>query len=66
MTSVSEIERAIEKLGPDDLAAFRDWFERFEAERFDRRIAEDASAGRLDRLADEAVADLRRGDVREL
>jgi hypothetical protein len=33
MTSVDEIERAVADLGADDLAAFRDWFEAFAAER---------------------------------
>ncbi|NNM72505.1 hypothetical protein [Enterovirga aerilata] len=66
MTSVAEIEDAVSRLPPEDLAAFRAWFEAFEAERFDRRITEDAASGKLDRLAEEALADLRRGDVREL
>ena len=66
MTSVAEIEKAVSRLSPEDLAAFRAWFELFEAERFDRRIAEDAASGRLDGVAAEALADLRRGDVREL
>jgi hypothetical protein len=33
MTSVDEIEKAVADLGADDLAAFRDWFEAFAAER---------------------------------
>jgi hypothetical protein len=66
MTSVAEIESAVAKLPPDELAAFRTWFEAFEAERFDRAIADGAASGKLDRFADEALADLRNGDVREL
>ena len=66
MTKVADIEEAVSRLPPEDLAAFRAWFEAFEAERFDRRIEEDAEAGRLDRFADEALGDLRRGNVREL
>jgi hypothetical protein len=66
MTNVAEIEEAVSRLPPEELAAFRAWFEAFEAERFDRRIDEDAEAGRLDRLADEALDDLRRGNVRAL
>lgn len=66
MTSVDEIERAVAQLPPDDLAAFRAWFERFEAEHFDRLIDEDVRRGRLDRFADEAVAEFRQGTLREL
>ena len=57
--TVEDIEKAIAKLAPDELAKFRAWFEAFEAQRFDRKIERDAKAGRLDRLADEALAQFR-------
>ncbi len=66
MSTVEEIEQAISKLPPDDLARFRTWFEAFEAARFDEKIERDAKSGRLDRLADEALADYRAGRAREL
>jgi hypothetical protein len=66
MTKVAEIEEAVAQLPPEELAAFRSWFERLDAERFDRRIEGDALGGRLDRLAEEALADRRSGTVREL
>ena len=55
MTSVDEIERTVAQLPPEDLAAFRAWFERFEADHCDRHIDEGVALGRLDRVADEAV-----------
>jgi hypothetical protein len=66
MTTVEDIEKAIAKLAPDELAKFRAWFEEFEAERFDRRIERDAKGGKLDRLAEEALAEFRTGRAREL
>jgi hypothetical protein len=66
MSKVEEIEKAVAGLGTEDLARFRAWFEEFEAEQFDQRIERDASAGKLDRLADEALADLRAGRARRL
>jgi hypothetical protein len=51
--TVEDIEKAVAKLAPDELAEFCVWFEAFEADRFDRKIERDAKAGRLDRLADE-------------
>jgi hypothetical protein len=66
MTTVEDIEKAVTKLPADQLAEFRAWFEEFEAARFDEKIERDAKAGRLDRLANQAVADFRAGRVREL
>jgi hypothetical protein len=66
MTTVEDIEKAVTELPADQLAEFRAWFEEFEAARFDERIEQDAKAGRLDRLANQAVADFRAGRVREL
>ena len=66
MSTVEEIEQAISKLPPDDFARFRAWFEAFEAARFDEKIERDAKSGKLDRLADQAIADHRAGRSREL
>jgi hypothetical protein len=47
------------------LARFRAWFEAFDAEQFDAAIERDARVGKLDSLADEAVAEHRAGRSRE-
>ena len=59
-------KKAIAKLPPADLARFRAWFDEFDAARFDQKIERDAKAGKLDRLADQAIDDLRKGRAREL
>jgi hypothetical protein len=61
-----ELEKAVAELPPADLARFRAWFETFDAARFDQKIERDAAAGKLDRLADEAIGDFRKGRAREL
>ena len=66
MTTVEDIERAILQLPPGELDRFRAWFETLDAQRFDERIERDARAGKLDRMADEALADHRAGSTREL
>ncbi len=66
MTTVEDIERAILQLPAAELDRFRAWFETFDAQRFDERIERDARAGKLDRMADEALADHRAGRTREL
>jgi hypothetical protein len=64
--TIEDIEKAVAKLSPEELVKFRAWFDEFEAERFDRKIERDVETGRLDRLADEALAEHRAGRSREL
>lgn len=66
MSTLTEIERAIRGLPADELEAFRAWFAGFDADTWDRQIEADAAAGRLDALADEALADLRAGRCTDL
>ncbi len=57
MSTVFEIENAVQKLSRGDLTTFRDWFLSFDAAAWDKQFEEDAAAGRLDALADEALRD---------
>ena len=66
MNLVSEIEVAIKKLSRDELSAFRDWFQEFDAEAWDKQFEADVAAGRLDALAEEALRDLREGRCTDL
>jgi hypothetical protein len=55
MTTVEEIERAVEQLAPHELARFRLWFEAFDAGSCGGIIEQDARAGILAVLAEEAM-----------
>jgi len=66
MSIITELERAVQQLAPEELARFREWFAAFDAEQWDRQIERDAAAGRLDALAEEALADVREGHGRNL
>ena len=59
MSTVQEIERAIEKLSEAELAEVRAWL-------WDRDIERDAKAGRLDAVAEEALQEHRSGKTRKL
>jgi hypothetical protein len=50
MTTVEDIEKAVAKLAPEQLAKFRAWFEDFQARLFDEQIERDAKSGKLDKL----------------
>ena len=66
MTTIEKLEREIEKLDRSELVTLRDWFRKYDAEEWDRQIEEDVRAGRLDKLADEALADYKAGRTRLL
>lgn len=61
MSTVEELEAAVQRLSPDERAAFRAWFAEFDAQEWDRQLESDIAAGRLDWLAAEALADLQAG-----
>jgi hypothetical protein len=66
MSTLQEVETAVRHLSAEDLAAFRRWFAAYDAELWDRQLEEDVRAGRLDRLADEALKEHREGCTTEL
>ena len=66
MTNIETIEKAVSNLPESEFVKFAAWFEAFEAERFDRRIEQDVAKGKLDRLAEAAMASWRDGKARAL
>jgi hypothetical protein len=66
LNGISEIEIAVANLSRQDLSAFRDWFQEFDADAWDRQLEADVSVGRLDMLAEEALRDLREGRCTDL
>lgn len=63
MENVRSIEHAVESLPPSELAEFRRWFAEFDGYAWDRQIEKDASSGKLNQLAAEALADYRVGSA---
>jgi outer membrane murein-binding lipoprotein Lpp len=61
MSTVEELEAAVQRLSPDERAAFRAWYAEFDANEWDRQLEADVAAGRLDWLAAEALADRQAG-----
>ena len=59
VSTVQEIADAVRSLSPEDLARFRAWYAEFDAAAWDWQIESDIGQGRLDALAEEALADLR-------
>jgi hypothetical protein len=66
MTNVESLAREVEKLTPEEFAAFRTWFLEHDWQAWDRQFEADVAAGRLDALGNEALVELERGETREL
>ena len=66
MPDVKALEDAVKALPPQDLAEFRRWFAEFDFTVWSAQIEADLSAGKLDGLLQEAEADFRQGEHREL
>ena len=65
-SAVAEIQLAVSQLSREELNEFREWYEEFDAEVWDRDFEDDVKAGRLDALAEKAMADFRAGRYTEL
>jgi len=66
MTKIGALEREVEKLSRDELAAFREWFLEYDWQAWDRELEEDVGAGKLDKLAAEALEEHRLGKTKEI
>lgn len=66
MTRIQKLEQEVRKLAPRELAAFRKWFRDYDSDQWDSQIEEDALTGKLDRLAQKALADHKAGKTSEL
>lgn len=66
MGKIEKIEHEIERLSPQELAAFRLWYQEFDALAWDRQIEKDVQDGKLDALAEEALKSFRSGKASEL
>ena len=66
MSRIDALEQMIEKLSPSELATFRHWFAKYDADAWDRQIEDDVKAGKLDPLAADALAANERGETKEI
>jgi hypothetical protein len=66
MSTVKDIESAIEQLDDRSLGQLSGWFEDYLAEKWERRFAADARAGKLDKLGEAADRAFEQGQCRPL
>lgn len=63
---IKEIESAIARLPPSELAELAKWFEEFQARAWDEQPERDVKAGRLDALIKQAEQDFEQGQCEPL
>lgn len=66
MSEVEAIAARIRSLPQNDFSTLRTWFYEFENTCWDRQIAADFKAGKLNRLIEKARAEFAQGKAREL
>ena len=66
MVKLSVIEDSVTKLSENEYEEFRQWFWNYENEKWDSQIETDISANKLDTIANEAIADYKKGNSKML
>jgi hypothetical protein len=57
MSRVENLEGQVRQLSSEELKAFREWFDQFDAVAWDRQFEADVQHGKLDELAARALRD---------
>jgi hypothetical protein len=65
MSTVEKIERAAEQLAPADFDRLVPWINRCHHEQWTRQMDQDAAAGKLDFLFEEAETERQAGQLRD-
>jgi len=63
---LEETIKRVESFSEEELRAFREWFEEFDARIWDEKLERDVRAGKLDDLATRAMEDFKKGKCTEL
>jgi hypothetical protein len=61
MSTVEQIEAAIQELPREEFLRLREWMQHRFNDQWDKQIEEDSLAGRLDSLAEKAISEHRAG-----
>ena len=66
MGKIERLEQEIRDLSAEELTKLRRWFIEYDSEAWDREIEADVKAGKLDRLADDALRDHAEGRTKRI
>jgi hypothetical protein len=66
MNKIENIENEVRSLTAAELATFRKWFVKFDAEAWDRQLEQDSVSGKLAEIAKKSLAEYESGKSTEL
>jgi hypothetical protein len=66
MSTIEQIEAAILTLPPEQFQRLRQWILDIDYQRWDEQLEQDIAEGKLEALAEEAIAEFKAGHCREL
>lgn len=66
MLTLKQIEAAILQLSPDEFHQLSEWFFQLDNQHWDQQLEKDIADGKLEDLAQEALADFEVGRYREI
>ena len=64
MSTIEKIEAAILELSSEEFEQLRQWFFDLDYQRWDKKLEQDVEDGKLEALAEEAIAEFKAGDFR--
>jgi hypothetical protein len=66
MLTLEQIESAILQLSPDEYKKLIEWFADLDYQRWDEQLEKDIADGKLEALAQEAIAEFKAGHYQEI
>ncbi len=66
MTTVADIQRAVQELPEEEFSVFSSWFEQYEEDRWDRQLERDQQSGPLRSLMEQVRSDFLAGKCNRL
>ena len=66
MSTIEKIEAAILELSSEEFEQLRQWFFNLDYQHWDKKLEQDVEDGKLEALAEEAIAEFKAGDFRAL
>lgn len=66
MLALKDIEKEVTELPKEKYTDFRKWFFSYDFKNWDQQIKDDSKSGKLDFLIDEAMAEKKSGELKQL